>query len=175
MLDITNAASATIKGVEVESDAQLAPGWNVGGHVAWLDPRYRRYTAIDSSGASFDAAGHELSNAPNWSGRLWFERTTNLGRLGTVSGRAEARWQSTVYFAPANDPILRQTPYGLVDANVTVRLEGRPWSVGLYARNLTNTDYITAAFGTPPPAYGGRPGEPRQIGGQFNVDLIRSR
>ena len=28
---------------------------------------------------------------------------------------------------------------------------------------VTNTQFITGTFGSPPPAIGGRPGEPRQV------------
>ena len=39
----------------------------------------------------------------------------------------------------------------------------------LYARNLANQDYITGSVGTPPPAIGGRPGDPRQVGVQLAI------
>jgi len=36
-------------------------------------------------------------------------------------------------------------------------------------RNLTNTDYIMATFGTSPAAFGGRPGPQRQFAVDFTV------
>ena len=59
--------------------------------------------------------------------------------------------QSTVYFTAINDPIERQGPYGLVNANVTVRPRQR-WSIGIFARNLTDTDYVTGTSSSPLPA-----------------------
>ena len=38
-----------------------------------------------------------------------------------------------------------------------------------YTRNLTNTDYVTATFGTPPTAFAGFPGPSRQFAVEFNV------
>ena len=38
-----------------------------------------------------------------------------------------------------------------------------------YARNLTDTGYITATFGTAPTAFGGRPGPSRQFAVEFTV------
>ena len=35
--------------------------------------------------------------------------------------------------------------------------------------HLTNVDYITGSFSSPPPAIGGRPGEPRQVGFYMTV------
>ena len=130
VLDITNAATATIRGVEVEGQAQPAPGWRVGGHVAWLDARYDRYTAVGPGGSPVDVAGRRLSNAPEWSGRVWLEYARPLGRVGVLSLSLDVISQSTVYFTPMNDTIQRQRPYSLVSANITVR--PRPsWSVGV--------------------------------------------
>ena len=50
----------------------------------------------------------------------------------------------------------------LLDASLEIA--SRHWSAGPYARNLTNESYITATSSFPPPAIGGRPGEPRQVG-----------
>jgi outer membrane receptor protein involved in Fe transport len=86
-----------------------------------------------------------------------------------VSLRAESRWQSTVFFTPFNDGVQRQRPYGLLDLSAEFGPRHRHWSVGLYARNLTNEDYITGSFSSPPPAIGGRPGEPRAVGIQLTV------
>ena len=168
VIDITNAATATIRGVEAEGQAQPAPGWRMGGHVAWLDARYDRYTAVGPGGSPVDVAGRRLSNVPEWSGRIWLEYARQLGRLGVLLLSLDVIRQSTVYFTPINDTIQRQGPYSLVNANITVR--PRPsWSVGLYARNLTDTDYITGTNSVPPPAIAGLPGERRQFGVQFNL------
>jgi iron complex outermembrane receptor protein len=118
-----------------------------------------------------DVAGRRLNNAPEWSGRLWAEWNTRLLWGSTLSCRADSMWQSVVFFTPFNDGIQRQSPYGLLDANVELRPNRAPWSVGAYARNLTSEDYVTATFGTPPTAFGGRPGPPRQFGVQFMVGL----
>jgi carboxypeptidase family protein len=74
-----------------------------------------------------------------------------------VSGRAPA----------VNDAIEQQSPYGLLDASLEIA--SRHWSAGPYARNLTNEGYITATSNFPPPAIGGRPGEPRQVGVQLTL------
>jgi outer membrane receptor protein involved in Fe transport len=76
--------------------------------------------------------------------------------------------QSTVYFTALNDPIERQGPYGLLNANITFRPR-RHWSIGVFARNLTDTDYLTGTSSVPPPAIAGRPGERRRFGLQFTI------
>ena len=162
VLDISNAAEAAISGVELEASGEIAPGLRAGGHLAWLGAAYDRYVAVGVGGVTGDVAGNRLSNAPQWSGRLWLEWSRGAGRLGTLSLRAGSRWQSTVFFTPFNDAVERQSPYGLLE--LSAELGPRHWSVSAYARNLTNEDYITGTFSSPPPAIGGRPAEPREWG-----------
>jgi iron complex outermembrane receptor protein len=168
VVEIANAATATIRGVELEIQARPASRWTVGGHLAWLDAQYDRYTAVSPVGAPVDVAGRRLSNAPEWSERMWLEYARSAGHRGALSMLVDLVRQSTVYFTPMNDNIQRQRPYGLVNANITFRPRQR-WSVGFYARNLTNTGYVTGTSSVPPPAIGGRPGESRQLGVQLNA------
>jgi iron complex outermembrane receptor protein len=169
VVDIRNAATATIRGIELEGEIQAAPRWRLGGHAAWIDARYDRYVAAGPGGTSVDAAGRRLFNAPEYSGRAFLEYQRQLG-AGTLSVWLEALLQSTVYFTALNDPIESQGAYGLVNANVTIRPR-RHWSIGLFARNLTDTDYLTGTSSVPPPAIAGGPGVRRRVGVQFSVTI----
>ncbi|MCM3880552.1 MAG: TonB-dependent receptor, partial [Vicinamibacterales bacterium] len=169
VIDISNAAAATIRGVEVESQVRVGEDWHVGGHVAWLDATYDRYVAVGVGGVTGDVAGNRLTNAPEWSGRTWLEWSPTIGAHGVLSLRAEPRWQTSVYFTPFNDAIQRQRAYGLMDISAEFQPAGRPYVVAMFARNLTNEDYITGSFSSPPPAIGGRPGTPRQVGVQLII------
>jgi iron complex outermembrane receptor protein len=168
VLDISNAAAATIKGVEAEVVSDIVRWVRAGGYVNWLDARYQRYTAVGVGGVTGDAAGHRLNNAPEWSTRLWLEWKAEAGVAGTLSLRPEVLWQSTAFFTPFNDTVQRQTAYAT--ANMSAELQmSRRYSLAAYVRNLANQDYITGTFSSPPPAIGGRPGVPRQFGVEFTV------
>ncbi len=169
IFDIRNAAAATIRGVEVENTSRIGRGIEAGGHVTWLDATYDRYIAVANDGSTGDVAGNRLNNAPEWAGRLWIEWSGDIGNAGRLSIAADATAQSTVFYTPFNDSIQRQSPYGLLGTRVEYGPSDRRWAVGAYARNLTNTDYITATFGTPPTAFGGRPGPSRQFAIDFSV------
>jgi iron complex outermembrane receptor protein len=168
VIDISNAAAATIRGVEFEGATELTRMVRLGGHLSWLDSAYDRYVAVGVGGVTGDVAGNRLNNAPLWSGRVWLEWSGNIGPARALSLRADTRWQSTVFFTPFNDLIQYQPSYGIVDLTADYA-PSRRWGIGLYVRNLTNTDFITGTFSSPIPAIGGRPGEPRQIGVQFTV------
>ena len=169
VLDIRNAAAATIRGVEVEGTSLIGRGIEAGGHLAWLDATYDRYIAVAVEGFTGDVSGNRLNNAPEWAGRLWIEWTGDIGHSRRLSISAESTAQSTVFYTPFNDSIQKQSPYGLLGARVEYGPGHRRWTVGAYARNLTNTDYVTGTFGTPPNAYAGRPGPSRQFAVEFTV------
>jgi iron complex outermembrane receptor protein len=169
VIDISNAAAATIRGVEIEAEARIARTLHAGGYVAWLDAVYDRYVAVGVGGITGDVSGRRLTNAPEWSGRAWLEWTTAAGRRGLLTFRADARWQSTVYYTPFNDMIQRQHPYGLVDVTAEFQPARGCCILAAFVRNLTGEDYITGTFSSPPPAIGGRPGPTRQAGVQLVI------
>ena len=167
--DIRNAAEANIRGVEMETTSRVGHGIEAGGHLTWLDATYNGYVAVANNGVTGDVSGKRLNNAPAWAGRAWIEWSGDVGRSRRLSIAADATAQSTVFYTPFNDNIQRQTPYGLLGARVEYGRSDRRWAVAAYARNLTNTDYITATFGTAPTAFGGRPGPSRQFAVDFNL------
>jgi iron complex outermembrane receptor protein len=169
IFDVRNAAAATIRGVEVEANARLGYGLDAGGHVTWLDATYDRYIAVAIGGIIGDVAGKRLNNAPEWAGRIWMEWVGSLGPSKRLSIAADATAQSTIFYTPFNDDIQQQSPYGLLGARAEYGPADRRWSVNAYVKNVTNTDYIMAAFATSPAAYGGRPGASRQFGVQVAV------
>jgi iron complex outermembrane receptor protein len=169
VVEVTNAAAATIRGLEIESTTRIIGDLEAGGHVSWMSANYDRYIAVGTGGVTGDVAGNRLTNAPAWSGRLWLEWQRELGRSTSLSIQADFRRQSTVFFTPFNDTTHRQPPYSLLDLSAEFGPLHRRWSVSVFSRNVANAGYITDTFGTPQPAIGGRPGDPRQIGIQLAV------
>ncbi len=167
VFDIRNAAEATINGVEVEGASRIGHGIETGGHVTWLDATYDRYTAAALGGVVGDVAGHKLNNAPEWAGRLWVQWSGNVTTSDLLSVTVDATAQSPVFYTPFNDHIQRQLSYALVGVRAEYGPAHRRWSINVYARNVTNTGYIMAAFATSPAAFGGRPGASRQVGMQL--------
>jgi iron complex outermembrane receptor protein len=168
--DISNAASAAIKGVEVELAATPQRRLQLAGHVAWLDATYDRYVAIGLGGVTGDAAGHRLNNAPAWSGSSSTSYELPAGSAGTVTLRGDVSWQSRVFFTPFNDAIDTQGTYGLIHLRAGIEPRSRRWELAFYIRNARGREYITStATNVNLPAFNGRPGEPRHWGTEFTL------
>jgi iron complex outermembrane receptor protein len=168
---ISNAASATIKGLEVETAATGWRGLQLAGTVSWLDATYDRYEAVGPGEVRGDAAGHHLNNAPEWSGSGSAVYELATGRGGTASLRGDVSWQSAVFFSPFNTAIEAQRAYALVHLRAGFEPRSRRWEVAVYVRNVGNREYLTGATATNVgfPAFNGRPGEPRHWGLQFTL------
>lgn len=171
VVHISNAASATITGLEVEAGAAALSGLHLACYVSWLDATYDRYVAAGPGDVTGNAAGHRLSNAPEWSGSASAVYDLAIGQAGTASLRGDVSWQSRVFFTPFNTSIETQPAYGLVHLRAAFARRSQRWEVALYARNVTNQAYITGAMAPNVgfPASSGRPGEPRQWGTQFTI------
>ena len=169
LLDVSNAASATIRGFELEATSRVGRLVQAGGHLAWLDAKYDRYLAVGPAGSTVDVAGNRLNNSPEWSGRLWIDWTHAISRASALSLRADSTWKSTVFYTPFNDSVQRQRPLGLVDISAEFGPTHRRWSVAAFARNLTNEHYITGSNNAFVTAIGGRLGDPRLVGVQLTL------
>jgi len=170
VVDVSNAGSATIRGIEIEATAKVGRGLQLAGHVSWLDATYSRYSAfVPGRATRLDAAGNRLNNAPGWSGGGSAVYEFATGRAGTASVRGDVSWQSHVFFTPVNDDIETQRAYALVHLRAGFEPRGRRWEVAVYVRNVGNREYITGTANIPLPAFTGRPGEPRHWGAQFTL------
>ena len=168
VIDISNAAQATINGVELEFGTRLLSSVSAGGHLALARRQLRQLRRGGGRRC------HRRRRRPSAQ-----QRARVVGScLGRVDGcdrpapsrsrlRADGRSQTTVFFTPFNDTIQRQRPYGLLDVNAQVGTGVRgdgPWQPG---RAISRTPATSPAAQPPPPAIGGRPGVSREVGVQL--------
>jgi iron complex outermembrane recepter protein len=174
---ISNAASATIKGIELEVQARPSEHWLFAANAAFLDAKYGQYTSdalpvalvpfvkdsplYDAATGTYNASGNSLNSAPRFSGALTAQYTQPI-QSGEVYGRSVFRWQDTVRFDPTNAPIMSQDPYGVLDLAVGYRSPGSVWTAELLAKNVLDRDYwVTMAANSIVPA--AISGDPRTV------------
>ena len=141
---LANAATARIKGVEIESSAALASWLRLDGSLGYIDAEYRRFSAQALANYP-DAATFRMPNTPKW--------TFNLGGTATLfeddtKGRAQIRvdyaHRSSQFKEFSNDPALYQDAVGLLNASITWRLPGRHIEASFGATNLTDKIFIVS-------------------------------
>ncbi|PCI48711.1 MAG: hypothetical protein COB49_05700 [Alphaproteobacteria bacterium] len=153
----SNAASASLKGVEMEFTLKALTGLEFSGSYAYLDATYDDFN--DLSGRDF--TGNSLRQAPRHSLylALYYERPLYDGRL---RARADYRYQGESFREPDNSVTI-QPGFDLVDASIAYESSDDSWEVTLWAKNLMDKEYIShlyvlggndfALFG-PPRTYG---------------------
>jgi iron complex outermembrane recepter protein len=156
----TNAAEATVQGLELDLVAKVTESLDIAASLAVLDATYDRFVtpygsctavnvALDARCAGrvglprlIDAAGNRLNNAPEFKGSVSATYRFDLSGGGSISLQGAAHHQGRVYFLPANTTVMSQSSYTLVDARIGYENESGDLAVGAFVKNLADEDYF---------------------------------
>lgn len=156
----TNAAEATVKGLELDLVARPIDALDIRASLAFLDATYDNFTtpygsctaanvALDSRCVGrvglprlINAAGNRLNNAPEFKGSLSVGYSIDLASGGQVTLFGAVNHQGRVFFLPANTTVMSQASYTLVDARIGYENESGDWAVGAFVKNLTDEEYF---------------------------------
>ncbi|MDB5459394.1 MAG: TonB-dependent receptor [Caulobacteraceae bacterium] len=169
--DISNAATASINGVELESVAKPMSGLTLTANLSWLDARYKSFPkASGPGGITVNASGNRLNASPQESGNVAAQYDWQVGKGGVMSLRAEGSYQTREYFEASNSIAQSQAAFGLFNSSLAYSLPDGKTQVSLWGRNLLNQQYVTATAAISP-VVSGRPGDPRTFGIRFDRSL----
>jgi len=134
---ISNAASSTIQGLEVDAKWVASENWSFDLNYGYLDATFDNYVF----NATFDFSGNQMPRSP----KTTFSIAANYTRP-TAWGRFDARlgyaWRDEIYFEADNnviDPESSEGALGLVD--MSAGITGDRWAVSLWGRNLSDERY----------------------------------
>jgi iron complex outermembrane receptor protein len=165
LFQTSNAASANVSGVEIESWAQLSRHWSMSGTYAYLNARYD--TFIDLQGRDFSSSFLRQSPEHSASVALEYRRPVSLG---TMRLRMDYRYQSDSYREPDNS-IGIMPAYSLMDASAHLQGADQRWELSVWAKNLRDEQYISHLY-----LLGGNDyalyGTPRQFGVSLSWRLL---
>ena len=139
--DFTNAGKGHIDGLEEEFAWKPAENWTFSGNFAYL---HTKYTEFLSSGVNI-ADTQRFTNAPKWSGGLALEHTHPLANGGSITGRINYTYQTSVYPETTLSPLIMQPSYGLWNAGIIWQID-EPWTLSLQGTNLANKAYRTTGY-----------------------------
>jgi iron complex outermembrane receptor protein len=141
---IANAGKAKVKGLEIETAADVAGGLGIDASLTFLDAEYTEFDSVDPNRPTEDTnrAGQRMPQAPRFSGALGAQyRWTVAGGEGQVTARSEYRYQSEVYFNSFADPNVKQDGYGLLNLRLAYESVPKKWYVAAYCKNVTDKLY----------------------------------
>jgi iron complex outermembrane recepter protein len=167
-----NAASATIRGAEIEYVIQPTDSLEISGFYALSRARYTSFKTLIGN-TVIDLSNNRFGLSPDHMFRIAGQWQTPLHPFGgNVIINADYSWRSDIFFTDRNEIGSEQKAYGI--ANLNVVLEGgesNPVSFSIFARNLLDKSYnitstsIYQSFGFRTFIFG----EPRTWGVQLKV------
>ena len=156
----TNAAEATVQGLELELQAKPARNLELAAALSYLDATYDSFVtpygtctvanaALDARCVGraglprlIDASGKRLNNAPEWKGTLSAGYGIDLASGARVSLFAQLSYQDRVFFLPANTDVMSQDAYSLLDARVAYTSANGALELALFGKNLGDEEYF---------------------------------
>jgi iron complex outermembrane receptor protein len=139
---VSNAASVTTQGVEIEGVAYLSDTFELAYGIGLTEAEFDDFPggAIDpATGAPLNVAGNTLPRAPDVTASLTASYNFNAG---PVDGRASLTYthRGEQFFNPDNRENSRQPAYDLINASLDLDFSEN-WSVGIWGQNLTDEVY----------------------------------
>lgn len=171
----SNAASARVKGIEVEAVAYPAERLRLEFGLAWLDAKYTDFlsppNAASGGTGAVQLAGNSLRNAPELSLTGGAEYVAPLKNGGSLSFRLDGSYQSEVFYTQFNTQGSNQEGYGLLNARAAYVSPDEDWELSLFAQNITNKHYFTSTVEFGDIGLSGANGNPRTYGVKLKWNL----
>lgn len=175
---INNAASARIKGIEMELIGRPADWLTLNGAIAYNHARYTEYRAacwggqtaalgcnVPNGNGTFsqNLAGQPLARAPDWTGNAGFDVDVPVSNDWKIGFAGSTRYSSKYFVIDNGNPAGVQSSYWLFDASARVHSSDGKWELALLGRNLGNKVY--AAYIAEKPGSPTTPGTTIQLRG----------
>lgn len=167
---IQNAARASSKGVELALRARPLPPLELELNAGYDKARFDDYTgALDVLGNSFDASGHPLLMAPEWTASAAAQYSVPVIGSFDAFVRAENTYRDTFFTDPQALETVGHFVPGYDLWNLRIGIENDRYRVTAYAENLLNNDHYIGLVRTQYLSGNAVVVDPRRIGVQITA------
>lgn len=163
---VSNAATAEVKGIDLELLVQPNDSFNFGLSMSYLDAVYDKFDVpygvcsaavlpLNDPGCAdvpgtrpvgsprvVDASGNKLNNAPEFKGNVFGEYNVPVGNAGNLTFFGQLSYTDDIYFNAANSAEALQDAVTLLDARVGWTNQDETLEVSLYGKNLSDEEYF---------------------------------
>lgn len=160
---VSNAAAATLDGVEADITAKPMAGFTVTANATLLSSRYDDFKAFafqsalrpfltsdphyDASTGAYNASGKQLINAPGVTVNLSVQKDFDLADGADLFVRAEYAYTSKTFLDPTNVAIASRPAFSLINASIGFSPPRSHWQAAIWGKNLTDRMYINGIAG----------------------------
>ena len=151
IVDVQNAASAELYGIDTELDFHANERFSVSAGAVWLPKR--EFVEFDDDVTGDTLTGNDLVRAPEWTGIAAINYEHALQQFGALSWRLEYSYRSGYYYTPDNNPVFSQDSFGLLNLFLKFEAASEEWYAFAAGRNLTDENYFNQVFFQSSPGY----------------------
>ncbi len=143
-----NAQHTTANGLELQADWRPIDPLDIGVQYAYTDAYYGNFSPCNAAGASCN--GHQILGVPLNDVMPYASYDYAIKGHGDLMFRANVHFASSFSLDPTGKAVLplaqpQTAENGVVDAQLTYTPESAPWTVELWAKNITDETYIVNA------------------------------
>lgn len=152
--NVTNAATATIRGLEMDGRWMITEALSLNGGLAWLDFEYNQFPTAQCyfgqapEQVQCDASDQTREFTPQWQGNLSLNHTVQLSDM-KLGGALDLIYSDDYLTSPTLDPRMHQASYLKVNARLALSGPGARWELALIGSNLTDEAIVSYANGLP--------------------------
>ncbi|MFN6933967.1 MAG: TonB-dependent receptor [Tsuneonella sp.] len=140
-----NAASAELKGFELDLTARPLDGLTVNGNIGYLDAGYEDFLGdIYSTGTPIDASFLKIRRAPKWTWSVGGTYEADIGSNASAWVSGDVHYIGAHEITFLNNPNLRNEGQYLVDASINARFNAT--TISLFGKNLANEKGWTIGY-----------------------------
>lgn len=117
---LTNAESAKIDGLEIETQPFLSDDWSLTFNYSYLNARYEKY--IFNAALGQDFSGNRMQRAPKHTVKAALQYSHEFD-FGRIDARVGYYWCDSIFFEADNnaiDPQSSEPALGLLDASIAL-------------------------------------------------------
>lgn len=138
----TNAAEATVWGLEAEVNMRASEQLSINGSAAYLDATYDEFISTFGNATGVDLSGNRLNNAPKVSLNVNATYEVPLSSGARVDIFGQLSYQSRVFHTQNNEDLIGQDGFALLDVRIAYVAEDESWEFAIFGKNLTDEEYF---------------------------------
>ncbi|WP_174297517.1 TonB-dependent receptor [Sphingomonas bacterium] len=157
---LANVGKVRLRGVELETAAQLGRGFSLFANGAYNDARYLSYAnapapleyqaylatvqGVAAGITTLSLTGYQLRNAPRWTLQGGIDADHPVSSRIALTGYWNVAYRSGTNLVNPRSAFYRQPSYALVNAGIGARTTDGRWSALVWSKNLFNKLYAVA-------------------------------
>ena len=138
---VRNAASATIKGFEIDMTAIPMEGLLIEAGVGFVDAEYD-----DVDVGTGVTTANELVKTPKWSSSLGVSYRIPVAGASSITPRVDWSYSGSYFNNAINSPQIFQESYNIVNVGLTYENDDLGLTLSAIGKNLSDEQFISAGF-----------------------------